>query len=318
MIVMGVTGHGPTADPLPGVGPWLVDPRIDGLSDQAHAGSGFPLVGRLVVALLVGMRLGVSGVLAPPGQDVEDGLGLHGGQSPARRPVDHGDVVLDLVRLDGGRTDPPACHRRRLGIAAGVRVGLCRLPAERVPCADHDAPPEWRNRSTSSCCRSHCGSPSAMAARTLRCWKNEARGTSRPSRMPAISAAHSSCRRSPALTPAAATMPGMSTSSPWRRRGRGVRTWPWVDGPYGGEVTTRAMRPWRSGGISAGRCRESPWTTSPVPLAPWAVARPMLSAANRAHWASYSTPMPCRPRCIASTPVVKMPAIGSHTHSPTW
>src|SRR6266540_2470249 len=26
-----------------------------------------------------------------------------------------------------------------------------------------------------------------------------------------------------------------------------------VDGPYGGEVTTRAMRPWRSGGISAGR-----------------------------------------------------------------
>src|SRR6266511_396323 len=105
MIVMGVTGHGPTADPLPGVGPWLVDPRIDGLSDQAHAGGGFPLVGRLVVALLVGMRLGVSGVLAPPGQDVEDGLGLHGGQSPARRPVDHGDVVLDLVRVavgDGG------------------------------------------------------------------------------------------------------------------------------------------------------------------------------------------------------------------------
>src|SRR6266511_3053543 len=257
MIVMGVTGHGPTADPLPGVGPWLVDPRIDGLSDQAHAGSGFPLVGRLVVALLVGMRLGVSGVLAPPGQDVEDGLGLHGGQSPARRPVDHGDVVLDLVRLDGGRTAPPACHRRRLGIAAGVRVGLCRLPAERVPCADHDAPPEWRNRSTSSCCRSHCGSPSAMAARTLRCWKNEARGTSRPSRMPAMSAAHSACR-----------------------------------------------------------CRESPCTTSPVPVAPWAVASRMLSAASAAQRASYSTPMPWRPRCIASTTVVKMPAIGSHTHSP--
>jgi hypothetical protein len=41
-------------------------------------------------------------------------------------------------------------------------------------------------------------------------------------------------------------------------------------------------------------------------------------AAAPAQRASYSTPMPCRPRCIASTTVVAMPAIGSHTYSPIW
>ena len=45
-------------------------------------------------------------MLMPPGQDVEDGLSLYGGQSSARRPVHDGDVVLDLAGFDSGLAAP--------------------------------------------------------------------------------------------------------------------------------------------------------------------------------------------------------------------
>jgi hypothetical protein len=54
------------------------------------------------------MRLGLAVVLAPPRQDVEDGLSLYGGQSS---PVHDGDVVLDLAGFDSGRAAPLPGHR---------------------------------------------------------------------------------------------------------------------------------------------------------------------------------------------------------------
>jgi hypothetical protein len=93
-------------------------------------------------------------------------------------------------------------------------------------------------------------------------------------------------------------------------------TCPWVDGPYGGDVTTSAACPTYSGGSRLASWRASPWNTRPSWATPASRASSRFARATPTQCGSYSIPTARRPAWTASTSVVPIPHIGSSTRSP--
>src|SRR5205823_12948623 len=210
--------------------------RVGGHADAVAAAQGNALR-----ALLATLPADGDSYLDPHGQRPVVAVTVQVWTPTGRRLVKAGPVgALTAVAA----TAVAARTRRRLaaGLLGGTAgAGWWSRAAARVVAAHAASPgPGRRSRTTSSCWSSRYGSPPAMAARTFFCWKNEAWETSRPWRTPAMSAAHSSCSRSPAERPAATTMPGMSTSSPCRRYGRAVT----ATMPPGRRIAAQPVRIW--------------------------------------------------------------------------